>query len=61
MCFAWASDDPRLRQTDLGTLRERYRQSGITTRYYNPEIHHAAFALPEYVLKAVGKADNEYR
>ncbi len=61
MCFAWASDDPRLRQTDLGTLRERCRQSGITTRYYNPEIHHAAFALPEYVLKAVGKADNEYR
>lgn len=60
MCFAWATDEPRLRHTDLATLRERYRKSGIATRFYNPEIHFSAFALPQYVLKAIGKADNEY-
>ena len=60
MSFAWATDAPRLRHTDLGTLRERYLKSGITTRYYNPEIHFSAFALPQYVLNAIGKADNEY-
>ncbi len=56
MCFAWATDEPRLRRTELAVLTERYQKSGITTRYYNPEIHFAAFALPQYVLKAIGKA-----
>ena len=60
MCFAWATDEPELRHIDLATLRERYRKSGISTRFYNPEIHFSAFALPQYVLKAIGKADNEY-
>ena len=60
MCFAWATDEPDLRHIDLATLRERYRKSGINTRFYNPEIHFSAFALPQYVLKAIGKADNEY-
>lgn len=60
MCFAWATDEPELRHIDLATLRERYRKSGINTRFYNPEIHFSAFALPQYVLKAIGKADNEY-
>lgn len=60
MSFAWATDDPGLRHVDLAVLRERCRKSGITTRYYNPEIHFSAFALPQYVLKAIGKEDNEY-
>jgi spermidine synthase len=50
MAFGWASDDPAVRQTPLETLAERWTASGITdTRYYRPEIHHAAFALPVYV------------
>ena len=60
MCFAWAANAPEPRRHDLATLRERYRNSGIVTRYYNPEIHLSAFALPQYVLEAIGKADNEY-
>jgi spermidine synthase len=43
---------------DVNTIRERYKASGIKTRYYNPDIHVAAFALPQYVLEAVGKSDN---
>lgn len=55
MAFAWATDNRTLRRTDIGTLRERYAASGIKTRYYTPEIHRAAFALPQYVLAVLGK------
>ena len=61
MAFAWATDNPDLRHTDLRTLRRRFAHSGLKTRYYNPEVHHAAFALPQYVLEAIGKSDNGYR
>jgi spermidine synthase len=50
MTFAWASDEPSLRRTDLATLQSRWHASGIRSRYYTPELHHAAFALPQYVL-----------
>lgn len=55
MAFAWATDNPALRSIDLPLLQERYVASGIKTRYYNPEIHLAAFALPQYIAEAVGK------
>lgn len=50
MTFAWASDEPACRQTDLPTLQQRWRDAGIKSRYYTPELHHAAFALPQYVM-----------
>ena len=56
MLFGWASDDPTLRAVPIETLRERHAESGIRTRYYNPEIHVASFALPQYVRELVGKA-----
>jgi spermidine synthase len=49
MALGWASDDAALRRLPAETLAERYRAAGIATRYYNPEIHRAAFALPGYV------------
>ncbi len=49
MAFAWACDDPALRQTDLDTLKQRFNASGITTRYYTPEVHQGAFALPGFM------------
>jgi spermidine synthase len=55
MAFAWATDDESLRHIDRQTLNKRYQASGIQTRYYNPEIHQAAFALPQYLLNAIGK------
>ena len=60
MAFAWATDNEALRHVRLSDLRSRYRKAGLTTRYYNPEIHQAAFALPQYMLEAIGKTDNEY-
>jgi spermidine synthase len=53
MTFAWASQDPSLRQLDLTTLQHRFHQSGLNCRYYNPAIHAGSFALPQYLLDAL--------
>jgi spermidine synthase len=55
MTFAWGSDNPELRRQPAGILEERFVTSGIHTRYYNPAIHQAAFALPQYIIEAIGK------
>jgi spermidine synthase len=49
MALGWATDESTLRDLPLATLTERFGASGIETRYYNPEIHRAAFALPTFV------------
>ncbi len=59
MTFAWAAKNQQTRQTSLETLRQRFASSAISTRYYNPYIHQAAFALPQYVLQAIGKTNND--
>ena len=57
--FAWGSTNADYRKLPLETLRQRYAGSGIVTRYYNADIHQAAFALPQYVLEAVHKPSND--
>ena len=49
MVFAWASDDAGTRQVAVETLAERHAEAAIATRYYTPEVHKAAFALPPYI------------
>ncbi len=56
MTFAWGCDNTSLRQQQLEVLKERFIASGISTRYYNPAIHQAAFALPQYITEAIGKS-----
>ena len=51
MAFGWASDDETLRQQAPEVLHERLRQAAIETRYYTPEVHLAAFALPPYIAR----------
>ncbi|MDX5628562.1 MULTISPECIES: polyamine aminopropyltransferase [unclassified Brenneria] len=53
MTFAWASNDPALRQTRLETLQRRVNASGLECRYYNPAVHIGSFALPQYLLNAL--------
>lgn len=53
MAFGWASDEPGLRHTPLEVLRARFAESGIHTRYYTPEVHQGAFALPGYVAEVI--------
>lgn len=55
MTFGWASDEPALRQVSVADLTARYRAADLHTRYYTPELHPASFALPAYVLDAIGK------
>ena len=59
MTFAWGATNPALRHVDVATLAQRFANSGIQTRYYNPAIHQGAFALPQYVLQAIGKPAND--
>jgi spermidine synthase len=60
MTFGWATSNPALRHVDLTTLKARLEATGLKLRYYNPEVHMGAFALPQYVVDAIGKKDNEY-
>src|SRR5947207_7986578 len=54
MAMGWASDDRRLRQTPVKMLAARYRKAGsFSTRYWTPEVHAAAFALPRFIADVV--------
>ncbi len=53
MTFAWGTDDTQLRGQSQSVIEERYRAAGIKTRYYNPAIHVASFALPQYIVEAI--------
>jgi spermidine synthase len=55
MTFAWATDNTELRGQSLAIIEERYKAAGLKTRYYNPAIHVASFALPQYIVEAIGE------
>jgi spermidine synthase len=57
MAMGWATDDKRLRQTPVKTLKAHYRRAGgFPTKYWTPEVHAAAFALPRFIADAVASA-----
>lgn len=49
MAFGWATDNLAIRDVSLAELEERFDQANITTKYYSPSVHKAAFALPGYI------------
>lgn len=49
MTLGWATDDPALRRLSVDTLAARFVALHMDTRYYTPQIHTAAFALPGYI------------
>jgi len=53
MAFGWGTDDRKLRKVKLSTLKKRFKESAINTRYYSPKVHKAAFALPVFVADIV--------
>lgn len=59
LAFAWGGCSVQSRKLPLDTLVQRFAGSGIVTRYYNPHVHAGAFALPQYVLQAIGKPSND--
>ena len=52
MAMGWGTDGAA-RQTPLETLEERFAAAGCETRYYTPEVHKGAFALPRYVSRLI--------
>lgn len=57
MAMGWAADDPALRQHSIETIAQRYRAAGsFATKYWTPEVHRAAFALPRFIAERVDAA-----
>lgn len=56
MAMGWGTDDETLAALPPDELARRFAETGIATRYYTPEVHKAAFALPRYVLDIVDAA-----
>jgi spermidine synthase len=57
MAMGWATDDRRLRTAPAAALAARYRRAGkFATRYWTPEVHAAAFALPRFMADLVANA-----
>jgi spermidine synthase len=56
MAMGWASDDQALRRVPVETLAQRYAAAGhFPTRYWTPEVHKAAFALPRFIADHVAE------
>ena len=54
MAMGWATDNTRLRAVPVKTIAERYASAGrFKTKYWTPEVHRAAFALPRFIAEAI--------
>lgn len=51
MTLAFASDNPDLRTVPVDVITGRFAKAGFETRYYSPDVHKGAFALPPYIQK----------
>jgi spermidine synthase len=49
MAMGWATDNAELHMLSVNILAERFKKAGLTTKYYTPAVHAAAFALPAYI------------
>ena len=57
LAMGWATDNIKLRQASVKTIAGRYDRAGrFLTRYWTPEVHVAAFALPRFIAEKVAKA-----
>jgi spermidine synthase len=57
MAMGFTTDNPKLRRASVKTIADRYRKAGsFSTRYWTPEVHVAAFALPRFIAEKVAKA-----
>lgn len=54
--YASATDGPPASSVPAADIRRRLDDRGIETRYYTPELHAAAFALPAFLRRVVDEA-----
>lgn len=57
MALGWASASQRARAVTPEAIAQRFAQSPVTTRYYTPQLHHAAFCLPRYIEALIPTKD----
>jgi spermidine synthase len=54
MAMGWATDDASLRHVPVETIAARYAAAGrFATRYWTPDVHRAAFALPRFIADSL--------
>ena len=54
MSYGWATDVAEARRYRVDAIERRYADAGaFATRYWRPDVHVAAFALPTYVRELV--------
>lgn len=53
MGLTWASNETRLGTASQDRIEVEFAKSHIETDFYNPEIHRAALALPNWVKKLI--------
>jgi spermidine synthase len=59
MAMGWAAEDANLRHVPLERIAERYVAAGrFATRYWTPEVHAAAFAIPRFIAEHVASAEH---
>ena len=51
MAFGWATNSEAHRFNTVEEISKRFSKANFETQYYNPEVHVAAFALPQYIKK----------
>jgi spermidine synthase len=57
MAMGFATDNKLLRQVSAKVLAGRYRKAGrFPTRYWTPELHAGAFALPRFIADLAAEA-----
>jgi len=62
MAMGFATDDRRLRRRSAKVIGERYRKAGrFATRYWTPDLHVGAFALPRFIAELVAGAGKRAR
>ncbi len=54
MSYGWATDDSEARRLRVDAIERRYADAGMfPTKYWRPDVHVAAFALPTYIRDIV--------
>ena len=55
MALSWAGDKRLGTPAGIKSAQRRYAKAKLKTDYYNPEIHAASFAFPEWVKRLIPK------
>ena len=59
MAFGWGTDNTSLRRQPVELIAERFKVLGTKLRYYNPAIHQAAFAHPQFLVDILEALDRD--